>query len=392
MRFLTATWSVVVSLIVVLAMFSFVPVALGDPWADGYIEGKKVGITEGQKTGISDGQKVCKQNLSSCTSPTASSSDKCKECLPDSTDGKPYFVTNASTRDETTITDSVKTACRNDPFSCGISTKGGAIIKTKPTSDSPSLAPSTTSAWIKADVKDTLLEWNESVSEKDIGTGHLTWGYFYWDKTADDKNNPEVFAKLYRNKDGDWTNIEFFFVSIGTINVMSCMQTIGDCKPESTPLTVGKRYVRHNYANGTYALNDFDDSNNTVIEGKGDQQNDDMGDGERVGNFKNTKITAAIVKDGTETPLNWYEKGKMGSGAWGVFGTNPDDPKVFVKFWYDQNDKRIDVNFFHTAPEEIKVYSGRKSGDKFLKASSNIKAGRSNDNKSTRYSRHQYRE
>jgi len=388
MKFIREMWSVVASLIVVLTMFSFVPVALGDPWADGYVAGKKSGIDEGKKE--------CKDGLTACTTADTTNSI-CKVCLPDPVGGKPYYVTNVSTSPDTatnaeTIKKTQQEACRNDPFSCGISTKGGAIIKTKPTSDSPSLAPSTTSAWIKADVKDTLLEWNESVSEKDIGTGHLTWGYFYWDKTADDKNNPEVFAKLYRNKDGDWTNIEFFFVSIGTINVMSCMQAIGDCKPESTPLTEGKRYVRHNYANGTYALNDFDDSNNTVIEGKGDQQNDDMGDGERVGNFKNTKITAAIVKDGTETPLNWYEKGKMGSGAWGVFGTNPDDPKVFVKFWYDQNDKRIDVNFFHTAPEEIKVYSGRKSGDKFLKASSNIKAGRSDNNKSTRYSRHQYRD
>ncbi len=385
MRFLTATWSVVASLVVVLTMFSFAPVALGDPWAEGYLAGKTAGIDEGKSAGISEGksqgQKVCKQNLLSCTSPTASSSDTCKECLPDPTDGKPYFVTNALTRDETTITDSVKTACRNDPLSCGISTKGGTIIKTNPSEP-------TSAAWIKAEFtndKNRVLEWKEIVTEKSEGDGYMTWGYFY---ESTDKN-PDVFAKVYRFNSDETVNIEFFHVSGGDINVMSCMNKVDSCNVQKTHtvITETSRYVRHFYQpkNNSSSTEDFRTINNDT-EKLVDLTAPSMGNTPEA--FEKVKISG----DGAQK-LSWNkgnDSSDAGGGnkvAWGYLGSKVGDPEVFVKFWFNASDKRIHVNLFFTSvTPKITVSSEHTTtSGKLEKASAEISS-------TNRYSRHEYHE
>jgi len=345
MRFLTATWSMVASLVVVLAMFSFAPVALGDPWSEGYTAGKEAG------------KKACKTELSKCISKdSASSNTTCKDCLPDG-----YFVTTVATTPTT----------------------GGQIgseILTKP-------GDPASKAWISAAVDSkTLLDWRGVSVEREITNGYITWGYFYR-RTEDGKgtDNPEIFVKVYRDKAANWTNFEFFFVSVGEIEVKSCMDSVENCTPKVAKLTEKMRYVQHHCDTASCTQKGLDSSNDKAADKT--EQPDDFGDkGQQVGEFMGAKIKATIFKEGTEQPLGYVEH-----GSWGIFGTE-DDPVVFVKLWQHTGgdiDGRIDVNFFHTSPYKIKVSSGHKLGDKFWKASSEI-----DDTKpggiSNRYSRHQY--
>ena len=344
MRFLTATWSMVASLVVVLAMFSFAPVALADLWSDGYTQGRAVGI------GV--GKSACKTELSKCTSKEiASSNTTCKECLPDG-----YFVATTPT---TPTTPTGK--------------QGGAGVLTEPSNPA-------SVAWVNAEANARPLGWKEMSVGKDIGSGYITWGYFYLNA----EDNPDIFVKVYRDKASNTTNIEFFFVSTGEIEVQSCMASVENCNVKNAKLTEKVRYVQHRCDTACTQL-DFDNSNDTAATTT-EQADDFGGKGQQVGEFKEAKIKATIFKGGTEQPLGYLEY-----GSWGIFGTI-DDPVVFVKLWQHTGgdiDGRIDINFFHTSSSKIKVSSGRKSGDKFWKAASEIDDTKPNGI-SNRYSRHQY--
>jgi len=350
MRFLTATLSAVASLVVVLAMFSFAPVALADLWSDGYTQGRAVGI------GV--GKNACKTELSKCTSKDSVNSNSiCKDCLPDG-----YFVTGAV----------------------------GSAIRTIPGDDN-------SKAFIYAgDRNSKLLSWKGVTNEAKVPGGYITWGYFYW-PTTNGKDNPEVFAKVYRHEADNWTNIEFFFVSVNTITVGSCM-SIDNCKTVNNssltetgndPAKEDKRFVQHHYEkDGTSSKKYFHPSDKKAAVPT--KQTDDFGENQQqIGEFSGVKIKAAT----SEKPLDWIAGGEMESGSWGTFGTK-DDAQVFVKF-YKQSDGIVNVNFFHTTTIPVSVSSGRKSStaDEFLKASSDLgidpdvlPAGVV----SKRYSRHDY--
>jgi len=343
MRFLTATWSVVASLVVVLAMFSFAPSALaGDPWSDGYTAGKK----------------ACKTELSKCTSKeTASSNATCKECLPDG-----HFVTNAIAN----------------------TTVGGETLKLTPSDVDWSL-------WVDAHFLDgdnvdskKVLHWRPIIDKSPVNDGdYITVGSF-----EKESKNPDVFVKIYRFKDGR-VNVEFFFFAVDPVRVTSCMSAVGNCDPTktNTKLTTSNRYILHEYASSQSKGGDVGVTVNDVPATGTAQDADDMSAIEAA--FDGIKITG---KAGTE-PLKWFKKDdpsdiNKDKVFWGFLAKDvggDNDPLVFVKFYYSDGNKVTYVNFFHTSPVPITISSGRIVLGKLEKVSP-VELKDSN-----RYSRHEYR-
>jgi len=354
MRFLTATWSVVASLVVVLAMFSFAPVALADLWSDGYAQGRAVGIT----TGITTGKNACKTELSKCTSKEiANSNATCKECLPDG-----HFVTNAIAN----------------------TTVGGETLKLTPSDVDWSL-------WVDAHFLDgdnvdskKVLHWRPIIDKSPVNDGdYITVGSF-----EKESKNPDVFVKIYRFKDGR-VNVEFFFFAVDPVRVTSCMSAVGNCDPTktNTKLTTSNRYILHEYASSQSKGGDVGVTVNDVPATGTAQDADDMSAIEAA--FDGIKITG---KAGTE-PLKWFKKDdpsdiNKDKVFWGFLAKDvggDNDPLVFVKFYYSDGNKVTYVNFFHTSPVPITISSGRIVLGKLEKVSP-VELKDSN-----RYSRHEYR-
>jgi len=373
MRFLTATWSVVASLVVVLAMFSFAPSALaGDPWSDGYNYGKTVGIGEGKN--------ACKTELSKCTSKdSASSNTTCKECLPDGD----YFVTNTPASGDIA---GIQAGCKKNPASCGISMEGGEMLKLSPSDTDWSL-------WVDArflsgdDSVDSkkVLKWRIIIDKAEVNGGdHITVGSF-----EKDSKNPDVFVKIYRFKDGR-VNVEFFFFAVDPVRITSCLATIGNCDPTktNTKLTTNNRYILHEYAPSQSPKGG---EQGVVVNDKAAtgtaQGTDDMSAIEAA--FDGIKITGKV---GTES-LKWFKKddpsdiNNKDKVFWGFLAKDgrDNDPLVFVKFYYSDSAKVTYVNFFHTSPDPITISSGRTVSGKLEKVSP-VEISSSN-----RYSRHEYR-
>jgi hypothetical protein len=86
----------------------------------------------------------------------------------------------------------------------------------------------------------------------------VVWGYFYADPKEvawGDKNNPEVFIKIWLDQPTGRYDVNFFHVSVPNISVTSLIEYVNDSKIldydtttfiEST-VTLSQRYARHEY-------------------------------------------------------------------------------------------------------------------------------------------------
>lgn len=243
--------------------------------------------------------------------------------------------------------------------------------------------------WLKSIIKSQekdLIEalWQEGGRAKNERGDEVIWGYFHAnpnDVTWGDKNNPDLFVKIWFDVSGR-TDVNFFHVSVPDIFVYSTLDKISG---ETKRATMDYRYVRHYYQNGKTGVDYPATREVAPTAASGTMPNAyDTINGLRIGAFIDTaekgNIQAAWKLGGTGTSARGDQV------VWGYFYANPQDvswgninnPDAYVKIWFDVSG-RVDVNFFHVSVPNIKVFSGFGSYQKQAVITTN-----------DRYTRHEY--
>ncbi len=199
----------------------------------------------------------------------------------------------------------------------------------------------------------------------------VIWGYFYANPTEvtwGNENNPDAFVKIWFDTSGR-VDVNFFHVSVPNIEVFSCMKPVNNCSPSNHITTQIKRYARHAYKPKENKL-EVAELLNTPVLGSGKVQDDPK---HYLLPFQQVELGGIFQLDDGKTIEGVWKNGGSGTTgrgdqvAWGYFYADPKDvnwgseqnPDVYVKFWYDNAENRIDVNFFHVSAPNITVYSGR---------------------------------
>ncbi|MEZ5673375.1 MAG: C1 family peptidase [Thiotrichaceae bacterium] len=258
--------------------------------------------------------------------------------------------------------------------------------------NSPSYADGytvTDKLWIKSVIKSQEKDlinalWQEGGRAKNQRGDEVIWGYFHAnpdDVSWGDKNNPDVFVKIWFDVSGR-TDVNFFHVSVPDIFVYSTLDRISS---DTKRATMDYRYVRHYYQNSKTGVDYPATREVTPTAATGTQPNAyDTINGLRIGAFIDTtekgNIQAAWHLGGTGVSARGDQV------VWGYFYADPKDvswgnannPDAYVKIWFDISG-RIDVNFFHVSVPNIKVFSGFGGYQKQSLVSTN-----------ERYTRHEY--
>jgi hypothetical protein len=243
--------------------------------------------------------------------------------------------------------------------------------------------------WIKSVIKSQEKDlinalWQEGGRAKNQRGDEVIWGYFHAnpnDVTWGDKNNPDVFVKIWFDVSGR-TDVNFFHVSVPDIFVYSMLDKISS---DTKRATMDYRYVRHYYQNGRTGV-DYPATREVSTAAATDSQPNayDTINGLRIGAWIDSaekgNIQAAWRLGGTGISARGDQV------VWGYFYANPqdvswgnaDNPDAYVKIWFDVSG-RVDVNFFHVSVPNIKVFSGFGSYQKQALITTN-----------DRYTRHEY--
>jgi hypothetical protein len=221
----------------------------------------------------------------------------------------------------------------------------------------------------------------------------VIWGYFYASPkhvTWGSEDNPDIFVKIWFDVSGR-VDVNFFHVSVPNIEVFSCMKQVGNCSPSNHVTTQEKRYARHSYKPNDKKLEVAELLNTPALGPKKAEENPKH----YLLPFQQVELGGTFQLDDGRTIIGAWKDGGSGTTkrgdqvAWGYFYANPKDvtwgseqnPDVYVKFWYDNAEKRVDVNFFHVSAPNITVYSGR----------SKTYEGATVVTEKERYAQHQYK-
>ena len=254
----------------------------------------------------------------------------------------------------------------------------------------------TNDLWIRAQIKteekgDIEGAWFKGGDAYTARGDRVIWGYFYADPNDvswGNKNNPELFVKIWIDVDGR-IDVNFFHVSVPDIEVYSDYYYDGIPNVEGT-CTVDKRYIRQYYENGISASAEQTE-NGEAPSGYSPSANpigfsviNDL----KIGAVINTVDAVGAIE------ALWSLGGQATTSrgdqvAWGHFYADPNDvswgspdnPELFVKVWFDAGG-RIDVNFFHVSVPDIEVYSDFPSDS--------IYDHKGTTTTSNRYIRHEY--
>jgi len=227
--------------------------------------------------------------------------------------------------------------------------------------------------------------WIQGGEDTTVRGDKVIWGYFHanpTDVTWGDKNNPDLFVKIWFDASGR-TDVNFFHVSVPDILVSSVLDGVSNTTKRAT---TAHRYVRHYYQNNQPSV-DYLTTNevvpSTAITGlqptvystiKG------LNIGAAIETLEKGFISAAWKLGGTGVSKRGDQV------AWGYFYADPKDvswgnlnnPEVYVKIWFDISG-RVDVNFFHVSVPKINVFSGFGSFQKVASITTE-----------RRYTRHEY--
>lgn len=249
---------------------------------------------------------------------------------------------------------------------------GRAVSPSSPSIDGGVVDSIADRIWLNAtfkipDVPDTAAIWHFGGDQIKNGNRSI-WGYLYADpKIFDwaDKNNPEVFVKVWFDPSGR-IDVNFFHVSGSEIQIEVLSGLKENPKGEASVITAQNRYARHIFnSNGSSSAELLDTPDKGFVKASGTPRAHNIP-------VKNAQIGAVIhTEDNGDLQAAWHLGGssKTSRGdevAWGFFYADPNqigwgfenNPDVYVKVWYDAQDKRLDVNFFHVSVPNISVYSG----------------------------------
>jgi hypothetical protein len=250
---------------------------------------------------------------------------------------------------------------------------GRVVSPSSPSSGGGELADSIADRiWLKATFKipgipDTAAIWHFGGDQIKDGNRAI-WGYLYADPNIfdwADKNNPEVFVKVWFDPSGR-IDVNFFHVSGSEIRVEVLSGLKDNQAGEASIVTAQERYARHVFeSNGSTRAELLDTPDKGFVKSSGTPRAHGLP-------VKTAQIGAVIhTEDKGDLQAAWHLGGSSTTSrgdevAWGFFYADPsqigwgfeNNPDVYVKVWYDAQDKRLDVNFFHVSAPNISVYSG----------------------------------
>lgn len=237
--------------------------------------------------------------------------------------------------------------------------------------------------WIRAIIeteKSDFLEavWQLSGETTTARGDKVIWGYFYAnpaDVTWGNPENPEVFVKIWFDANGH-IDVNYFYISGPPIHVYTAHTGTSEMLTEASTFRY-PRYIRHYFhSDGTSNVA----VSNHVTRSFDDDWLRDYGLFQKLTGYtvlNNLQIGALIQMKETRWLEGIWQLGGQGKTergdevAWGYFYAdpsvvnwgNPNNPDVFVKIWFDRDNSRIHVNYFHTSVADIIVRSGFSTND-----------------------------